>query len=119
DTYRSPDPITADGAADAIIDGQADAIAHAQATVTIRSLSAAEVTAARTDPETAAARLGIQLPTLKLLLAGGLDTATAACTDFLNSPFAATAGEPCPASFFACFTCTNAVIHPVPPPRLI
>lgn len=119
DTYRSPDPITADGAADTIIDGQTDAVAHAKATVTIRSLSAAEVTTARTDPETAAARLGIQLPTLKLLLAGGLDTATTACTDFLNSPFAATAGEPCPASFFACFTCTNAVITPAHLPRLI
>ena len=119
DTYRSPDPTTAEGAAETIIDGQADAVAHAKATVTIRSLSAAEATAARTDPETAAARLGIAVPTLKLLLAGGLDTATTACTDFLNSPFAASAGQPCPASFFACFTCTNAVITPEHLPRLV
>jgi hypothetical protein len=119
DTYRIPDPATAEGAADTIIDGQADAVAHAKATVTIRSLNAAEVTAARADPETAATGLGIPVPTLKLLLAGSLDTATAACTDFLNSPFAATAGEPCPASFFACFTCTNAVITPDHLPRLV
>ncbi|WP_125079794.1 hypothetical protein [Mycobacterium sp. P7213] len=119
DTYRTPDPTTAEGAAETIIDGQADAVAHAKATVTIRSLSAAEMTAARTDPETAATQLGIPLPTLKLLLAGNLDTATTACTDFLNSPFAATAGEPCPASFFACFTCTNAVVTPDHLPRLV
>ncbi|MGQ9349417.1 hypothetical protein [Mycolicibacterium gilvum] len=119
DTYRSPDPATAEGAAETIIDGQADAVAHAKATVTIRSLSAAEVTAARTDPETAATQLGIPTPTMRLLLAGNLDTATTACTDFLNSPFAATAGEPCPASFFACFTCTNAVVTPDHLPRLV
>ncbi|MDQ1250010.1 MAG: hypothetical protein QG597_4387 [Actinomycetota bacterium] len=119
DTYRAPDPATAAGAADTIIDGQADAVAHAKATVAIRSLSAAEVTAARGDPETAATQLGVPVPTLKLLLAGSLDTATTACVDFLNSPFAATAGEPCPASFFACFTCTNAVVTPDHLPRLI
>ena len=50
DTYRSPDPATAEGAADTIIDGQADAVAHAKATVTIRSLSAAEVTAKTRKP---------------------------------------------------------------------
>lgn len=119
DIYRNPDPTTAEGAVDIIIDGQTDAVAHATATVTIRSLSAAEVAAALTDPETAATRLGIAVPTLKLLLAGNLDTATTACIDFLNSPFAATAGEPCPASFFACFTCTNAVVTPDHLPRLI
>lgn len=119
DTYRTPDPATAEGAADTIVDGQADAVAHAKATVTIRSMTAAEVTAARRDPETAATKLGIPVPTLKLLLAGNLDTATTACTDFLNSPFAATAGQPCPASFFACFTCTNAVITPEHLPRLV
>lgn len=119
DTYRSPDPATADEAVDTIIDGQADAVAHAKATVTIRSLTAAEVAAARRDPETAATLLDIPVSTLKLLLAGSLDTATTACTDFLNSPFAASAGEPCPASFFACFTCTNAVITPDHLPRLV
>ena len=119
DTYRSPDPATADEAVDTIIDGQADAVAHAKATVTIRSLTAAEVAGANRDPETAATLLDIPVSTLKLLLAGSLDTATTACTDFLNSPFAATAGEPCPASFFACFTCTNAVITPDHLPRLV
>lgn len=119
DIYRTPDPTTADGTADTILEGQAEAVAHATATVTIRSLSAAEVTAARTDPETAATQLCIPVSTLKLLLAGNLDTATTACTDFLNSPFAAHAGEPCPASFFACFSCTNALITPEHLPRLI
>jgi hypothetical protein len=119
DTYRTPDPTTAAGAADTIIDGQTEAVAHARATVTIRSLSAAEVTAARADPDTTATKLGIPVPTLKLLLAGSLDTATTACTDLLNSPFAAQVGEPCPASFFACFSCTNAVITPEHLPRLI
>ena len=94
-------------------------MAHAKATVTIRSLNAAEVAAARTDPETSATQLGIPVPTLKLLLAGSLDTAATACTDFLNSPFSAHPGEPCPASFFACFTCTNAVITPDHLPRLV
>lgn len=119
DIYRGPDPTTADGAAETIIEGQADAVAHATATVTIRALNASEVAVARTDPDAAARKLGIPVPTLKLLLAGSLDTATTACTDFLNGPFAATAGEPCPASFFACFTCTNAVVTPGHLPRLV
>lgn len=119
DIYRMPDPATAEGAAETITGGQADAVAHAKATVTIRSLSAADITTARTDPDTAATKLGIDVPTLTLLLAGTLDTATTACTDFLNSPYAATAGEPCPASFFACFTCMNAVITPEHLPRLV
>lgn len=119
DTYRTPDPATAEGAADIIAEGQADAVAHATATVTIRSMSATEMAAARADPEAAAAKLGIEVPLLKLLLAGSLDTATTACLDFLNSPFAANEGDPCPASFFACFTCTNAVVTPEHLPRLV
>ncbi|MFL0172339.1 hypothetical protein [Mycobacterium sp. SMC-13] len=119
DTYRTPDPVTAERAAETITDGQSDAVAHAKATVTIRSLTIAEVTAACTDPDTTAMKLGIPVPTLKLLLAGTLDTAATACTDFLNSPYATTAGEPCPASFFACFTCTNAVVTPEHLPRLV
>ena len=57
--------------------------------------------------------------TLNLILAGRLDTPTSSCIDFLNSPFADTAGDPCPASFLACLACDNAVITPQHLPRLL
>jgi hypothetical protein len=119
DVYRNPDRSTAERASVTIVDAQAEAVAHARATLSVRSMSAAEVAAAHANPESAAAKLGVPVVTLKLILAGKLDTPTAACVDFRNSPFAREAGEPCPASFFACLACRNSVVTPEHLPRLV
>lgn len=72
-----------------------------------------------TYPEPVAAKLGVSVPTLTLILAGQLDTPTCSCADFHASPFADAAGDPCPASFLACLACPNAVITPAHLPRLV
>lgn len=119
DIYRRPDPLTADAASETITAGLNDAVAHAHASIHIRAMNAGEVEQARQNPEAVAAILDVPVHTLKLLLSGRLDTPTAACVDFFGSPFAAEAGQPCPASFFACFACGNAVITPRHLPRLV
>lgn len=119
DIYRRPDPLTAEAASETITAGLNDAVAHAHASIHVRAMNTREVEQARQNPEAAAATLDVPVHTLKLLLAGRLDTPTAACTDFFGSPFADEAGQPCPASFFACFACDNAVITPRHLPRLV
>lgn len=119
DIYRRPDPLTAEVASETITAGLNDAVAHAHASIHVRAMNAGEVEQARQHPEAAAATLDVPVHTLKLLLAGRLDTPTAACMDFFGSPFADEAGQPCPASFFACFACGNAVITPRHLPRLV
>ena len=119
DIYRRPDPLTAETASETVTAGLNDAVAHAHASVHVRAMSTSEVEQARQNPEAVASSLDVPAHTLKLLLAGRLDTPTAACVDFFGSPFAAEAGQPCPASFFACFACGNAVITPRHLPRLV
>lgn len=119
DIYRRPDPLTAEASAETITAGLNDAVAHAHASIHVRAMNAGEVEQARQNPEAAAATLDVPVHTLKLLLAGRLDTPTGACVDFFGSPFADEAGQSCPASFFACFTCGNAVITPRHLPRLV
>lgn len=119
DIYRRPDPATSEAALETVEQAQLDAVDHAIATMQVRSMTTADVAAARHDPSTAAARLGISVTTLKMLLAGRLDTPTGACVDFFNSPFSTEQAAPCPASFLACFACSNAVITPRHLPRLV
>jgi len=119
DVYRHRDSSAADIAAETIIEGQQDALDHAQATVSVRSLTAADVAEARRDPEPVATKLGVSVPTLNLILAGQLDTPTCSCADFHTSPFAQEPGEPCPASFLACLACPNSVVTPAHLPRLV
>lgn len=119
DIYRRPDPLTAEASAETITAGLNDAVAHAHASINVRAMTTSEVEEARQNPEAAAATLNVPVHTLKLLLAGRLDTPTAACVDYFGSPFADEAGQPCPASFFACFECGNAVITPRHLPRLV
>ncbi len=119
DIYRRPDPLTAEAASETITAGLNDAVAHAHASIHIRAMSTSEVEQAKQNPEAVASALDVPAHTLKLLLAGRLDTPTAACVDFFGSPFAIEAGQPCPASFFACFACGNAVITPRHLPRLV
>lgn len=119
DIYRRPDPQTMEASSETIVDGLNEAVAHAHASVHVRAMDSREVESARKDPDAAAAELGVSVQVLKLLLAGRLDTPTAACVDFFGSPFADEASQPCPASFFACFGCGNAVITPRHLPRLV
>ena len=119
DIYRRPDPQTAQASSATIVDGLNEAVAHAHASVHVRAMDRREVELVRKDPDSAAAVLGVSVQVLKLLLAGRLDTPTAACVDFFGSPYADEPGQPCPASFFACFGCGNAVITPRHLPRLV
>lgn len=119
DVYRRPAPATAEASMDIVEEAQLEAVDHAAATMQVRSMSAADVAAAQRDPSSTAGRLGISVSTLKMLLAGKLDTPTGACTDFFNSPFSTEQAAPCPASFFACFACSNAVITPRHLPRIV
>ncbi len=119
DVYRRRDSSALAAVTDTIIEGQNDALAHAKTTVLVRSFSHNDVKQAQEDPEAAAAQLGVPTVTLKLILAGRLDTVAAACIDFSNSPFADAPGNPCPASFLLCLTCPNAVITPRHLPRLV
>ncbi len=119
DVYRRRDSSVLATATGAIIEGQHDALDHAKTTVSVRSLSQADVAQAHKDPEAAAARLGVPTVTLKLILAGRLDTAATACICFSNSPFADAPGDPCPASFLLCLACPNSVITPRHLPRLV
>lgn len=119
EVYRRPDRSAPELAAQTIVGGQQEALDHAKAAHAARSLTAAEVAAGRRDPEPLAEKLGVSVVTLKLILAGNLDTPTASCLDFLNSPFAEAAGDPCPASFLVCLTCSNAIITPQHLPRLV
>jgi hypothetical protein len=50
---------------------------------------------------------------------GDMDTATAACTDFFDSPFTDEPGQPCTASFLWCLRCENAIVTRRHLPRLV
>lgn len=119
DLYRRPDPQTREQATGVILQGQADAVSHAEHTVGLRTVERADYAQAQHDPGRLAAHLGVSEARVRLLLAGRLDTPTGACLDFTNSPYARQAGEPCPASFLACFACPNAVATPDHLPRLV
>lgn len=62
---------------------------------------------AREDLPGAAAEAGLEQEVLARMIAGGQDTALAACADHLAGPHAP-AGVPCPASFLSCLDCPNA-----------
>lgn len=119
DVYRRPDPSTSQAALETVEQAQLEAVEHAVATMQVRSMTEADLAAAQRDPSAAADRLRISVTTLKMLLAGKLDTPTGACVDFFASPFSTEPGAPCPASFFACFACSNSIITPRHLPRLV
>jgi len=86
-------------------------VARAKASALLPVLSAAEVAEAREKPETVSARLGVDAPTLKRILAGELDTVMAACTDHHDGPDAPP-GQACRASFMRCLDCPCARATP-------
>ena len=116
--YRSPDPQTHAKAREVVLQGQVDALEHARATVRMRTITGSELAAARTDPNGLAQKLGVAPDKVALLVQGQLDTATGACLDYANSPFAEP-GEPCRASFLNCLACPNAVATLGHLPRLV
>ena len=116
--YRAPDPQTHAKAREVVLQGQADAVEHAHATVQMRTISGSELAAARTNPNGLARKLGVKPDRVALLVQGGLDTASGACLNYDNSPFAEP-GEPCRASFLNCLACPNAVATVDHLPRLV
>jgi hypothetical protein len=82
------------------------------------TMTAADVAAARTDPDAMAERFHVDRPTLERLLAGRLDTVLTACVDHTNGPHAP-AGQPCTASFLLCLSCRCARVEPRHLPILV
>jgi hypothetical protein len=108
--YLLGDPATRAEAQKTIATGLADALDHARVIVKMRTVlgdDANELLELSDDPELA-----------KAIRNGDLDTATAACTDLLHSPFAEP-GRPCTASFLWCLRCENAIATRRHLPRLV
>ncbi len=107
--YVRRDPAAQREAQEVAAQGLANAVEHARTVMKMRMLldaGADELTDYVDDAEKAQA-----------LVDGVLDTATGACLDFRNSPFAEP-GEPCTASFLNCLACRNAVATRRHLPRL-
>jgi len=107
--YVLPDPTARGEAEQVAAQGLTDAAEHARTVVRMRMLLAAgadELTDYIDDPDKAQA-----------LIDGVLDTATGACLDFRDSPFAQP-GQPCTALFLSCLACRNAVATRRHLPRL-
>lgn len=83
----------------------------AKASALMPVLTAGDLALARERPEEVAARYGIDVPVLKQMLAGDLDTVLGACVDHRAGPHAPT-GEPCRASFMRCLDCPCARAAP-------
>ncbi|MFD7627547.1 hypothetical protein ACFV7Q_16160 [Streptomyces sp. NPDC059851] len=79
-------------------------VAKARTRGLVTSLSAEDIRRAAADPEAVAAEHGLDVATLRRMLAGQLDTVLAACSDHTGGPHAP-AGQPCPASFLLCLSC--------------
>ena len=108
--YMLPDPAVRAEAQKTIATGLADALDHARAMVKMRIVlgdNANELIELSDDPELA-----------KVIQRGDLDTATAACMDFFDSPFTDEPGQPCTASFLSCLLCENAIATRRHLPRL-
>ena len=116
--YRGPDPQTHEQVRPVVVQGLNDAVMDAKRRVAAR-ISESEATAARTDPAPLAARFGVSEKAVKALLAGRLDTATAACLDIMHSPHEIDRAGPCTASFLVCVECPNAVATPDHIPKIV
>lgn len=116
--YRLHEPTVHEASAATILRGAADALGDARLVATVRTLTGADLAAARADPPGLAARLGVGVGRARMLLDGRLDTVTAGCLDFHNGPVDP-AGDPCRASFLLCLGCPNAVVTSEHFPRLV
>ena len=107
--YVLRDPATRPEAEQVTAQGLSDAVGHARDVMRMRVLldtGADQLVGCTGSPEQDQA-----------LADGQLDTATAACLDFHNSPFSLP-GQPCTASFLDCLACRNAVATRRHLPRL-
>ncbi len=89
----------------------ADQVAKAKASALMPVLTAADMELARERPQDVAARYGVDVPVLKRMLTGELDTVLGACTDHRGGPHAPP-GQPCRASFMRCLDCPCARATP-------
>ena len=96
--------------------GLAEAVEYAETRVRMRAVPQATGASAH-DAERVARQAGLAPGTAAQVVAGQLDTAVAACTDFAHSPF--TPSGPCAVSFLLCFACPNAVATGRHLPRII
>lgn len=109
--YVLRDPAAREEAQQTIARGLTDALDHAHAVVKMRIMlgdNAGELIELSDDPDLARA-----------IQRGDMDTATAACTDFFDSPFTDDPGQPCSASFLWCLRCENAILTRRHLPRLV
>lgn len=117
--YRRNDPTTVEKALPVILQGQQDALLHAQATMEVKTVTPQDLAAGGDVVRRLSEKLKIDGDRARLLLAGTLDTATAACLDFFHSPFSSDQSGGCTASFLMCLACDNAVATPAHLPKLV
>jgi hypothetical protein len=109
--YVLRDPAARAEAQQTIAQGLTDALEHAHAVVKMRIMlgdNANELIEMSDDPDMARA-----------IQRGDMDTATAACAGFFDSPFTDEPGQPCTASFLWCLRCENAIVTRRHLPRLV
>ncbi len=116
DIYLMRDEQVREESADVVAAGLAEAVEHAETRVRMRTVPQATGATAH-DTERVARQAGLAHGTAAQVVAGQLDTAVAACTDFAHSPF--TPSGPCAVSFLLCFACPNAVATGRHLPRII
>ena len=116
DIYLLRDEQVREEAGQVIASGLAEAVEHAAARVRMRLVAQATGVSDK-DAQQVADQAGIAPALAAEVVAGRLDTAAAACTDFEHSPF--TVAGPCTASFLLCFACPNAVATGRHLPRIV
>lgn len=116
DAYLLRDEQVREESADVVAAGLAEAVEHAGNRVRMRMVPHA-TGATADDAGRVARQAGLAHGTAAQVVAGELDTAVAACTDFEHSPF--TPSGPCAVSFLSCFACPNAVATGRHLPRII
>jgi hypothetical protein len=116
DVYLLRDEQVREESGQAVAAGLAGAVEHAQTRVRMSVVSQATGTSGH-DAEQVAKQAGLAVDTASQVVAGRLDTAVAACTDFAHSPF--TPSGPCAVSFLLCFACPNALATGRHLPRIL
>lgn len=106
DAYLMQDEGVREEAGEVVANALADVVAQARAQVRMRVVGQA---IGHDDhvADQVAKQTGLGLEAAGEVVAGRLDTAVAACTDFEHSPF--TLSGPCTVSFLLCFACPNAL----------
>ncbi|WP_433206671.1 hypothetical protein ACQP1G_20485 [Nocardia sp. CA-107356] len=98
-----------------VADALAEELDKARARGVMARVTKADITRARTDPDTVAAEHGVDVMLVEPMIGGDLDTVMNACIANDDSPHSP-AGEPCRASFMQCLDCpcARALPHHLP-----